>query len=376
MRKRMRLSAMLLLVSLLLTACWDQRPIEDLALIAGIGIDLYPANPNLLNFSFVYPLYLDDKRQGEKVELIAASNLGEAINMFEKRNAWQFAGGKVRVMAFGEDAARKGLAGLMEYIQLPMVDDNAFVVVTDQAYKLWEVQVPETERNAFHIQNMLRNAFKEGETLRVTVGKLITEATALGVDAVVPLLTRPDEWRFNIDGAALFRDLQMVDTISQDELRMLMALLGEIAEVSVAANVGVSEELAKPVVEFELLAPKARIKPKLEDGQLQVGIEFSSRCILCSYDSKADLTEPDVVRAIATDLESYLLIEMGRLLTKLQELRVDPLGVGKRLRAQNPKQFDSKQFREQWAQAQIELKVELQIVRVGVLHKNVVPGRR
>ncbi len=375
MKKRVLLSGLLLCVCLVLSGCWDQRPLEDLALIAGIGIDLYPANPNLLNFSLVYPLYLDDKRQGEKIDLIAADNLGQAINMFEQRNARQFAGGKVRVVVFGEDAARRGLDGLMDYVQLPVVDDNAFVVVAERAHELWTMQLPETERNAFYIQSILRNAHKEGDTIRVTMGDLITEATAVGMDAVVPTVKMLGEWRFQVDGAAVFSDMQMVDTISQDELRLLMALRGKVEVASVAANVGISEELAKPVVEFGLIAPKARIKPQLEDGQLRVSINFSAPYILRSYATKADLTDPKVTRAITKRLESYLQTEMGRLLAKLQELRVDPLGVGKRLRAQNPGQFDPTRFREQWAQAQIELEVELRLNRAGVLHKTTAPGR-
>lgn len=370
MKRRAQLSGLLLIICLVLTACWDQRPLEDMALIAGIGIDPYPESPNLMNFSLVYPLYLPDRRQGEKIELIAADNLGQAITVFERQNARQFAGGKVRVVVFGEDAARQGLEGLIDYAQVPTIDDTALVAVTQRASDLWNVQLPETERIAFQIQGMLRNAHREGNTLRITMGELITEASAFGVDAVVPVLKVLDQWRIQVDGAALFRDMQMVDTVTQDELNLLMALRNRIGEVSIVANVGVSDILCKPVVEISLIAPKPRIKPRLENGQLRVKVDFSARYVLNSYDAIADLTEPDATDALTRALESYLLIEMSRLVTKLQELRVDPLGVGKTLRAQNPKQFDPMQYREQWAQAQVDLSVDLHLTRAGTLNRN------
>ena len=374
MNKKMLLSGLLILVSIFLCACWDQRPIEDLALIAGIGVDLYPANSNLLNYSFVHPLFLEDKRQGEKIELIAANNFGQAIDIWQQRNSRRFAGGKVRVIAFGEDAAREGLPGLFDYLQLPIVDDNAFAVVVQQANELWSVKAPETERIAFHVPNMLTNACLEGDALRITVGTLVTHATALGIDPIVPRLTVLDEARISLDGAALFQDMKMVGALSQEEMRLLMALKEEPV-VQITLIVGVSDELARPDVEMEVRSPKTRICPRLVDGKLQVSVDFSATYVLRTYDAKADLTDPEAVRAVTTDIESNLLIEMERLLTKLQELQVDPLGVGKRWRATSFKDFDSSRYREQWAEAQIELKVQLRPFRAGSLHKTMDPSR-
>lgn len=376
MKKKKLLSGLLLIVSVCLCACWDQKPVEELAIIGGLGFDIYPENPNLLDITFAYPIFTEDKRAGEKLDTIAAANLGEAISILEQRSAWRFAGGKVRVILISEEAAQLGLPGFLDYLQLPLVDDNAYtVVVVGQAASILQAKLPETERIAVHIQSLLRASATEGHTLRSTVADLSTRINSPGLDPILPRLSLKGEERVSLDGAALFKDMNMVGHISLEEMRLFMALHGKSSAVTLVPNVGVNERLEKPVVEIELISPKTRIKPKLVGGKLQVGIEVKAAYILRTISTNVDITKPEEIKALTQDIEANLTIELLRLLAKFQELRVDPLGIGNRFRAGNSKQFDPDAFREQWAEASLDLKVKLQLFRSGALNKTIAPNK-
>ncbi|HBK86063.1 MAG TPA: hypothetical protein DDZ53_08565 [Firmicutes bacterium] len=368
-RKWPKLALCLLLSCLCLSACWDQRPIEETGLISGIGIDKYPANPNLLNFTIAIPLFLEDKREAIKYDTLAADNLGQAEILWEHRNRGRFGSGKVGVVLFGEEVAQQGLSGFLDYLQLPQADDNAFVAVTKgRSDEVLRAKVPETERTPLHLQSLLRTAYREGHTVKSTVADLAMRVAVPGFDPILPLLQLQGENRVSLVGAALFQDANMVGVLSQEEMQLFLTLFGKAAVVSLVPIVGITEQLAKPAVEVELHSPKVRIKPKLVDGELQVGIELKAAYVLRNYSSKVNVSEKEPAEAITRDIESYLQLEFLQLLAKLQDLRVDPLGIGKRFRVSNYQQFDPVSFREQWAQATIDLKVELQFVRIGALH--------
>jgi len=359
---------LLVIVACSLSACWDQRPIEDLGLINCVGIDIYPENPELLDFTFVYPLFLEERRQAAKLDIIAAANIGEAINIWERRNPRRFAAGKVGIVIFGTEAAQQDLSGLFDYAQLPLFDDNAYVAVAaGKASDLLQTPLPETEIIATHLHTMFRTNRHEGQTILVTVGKLMTLATVQGIDPILPKVHKLGEDRIELDGAVLFQDRRMVGTLDQNELLIFMALQGQHSIVSIAPTTANTGELAKPKVELDLVSPKTKIRPQLQDGKLVVNFSLQASYVLHSYSSVQNITKPEAAQSLTRDLESYLLIEAERLITKLQELGVDPLGVGKRLRASNFRQFDPLQFREQWADAAISIDVKLTPFRAGAI---------
>ncbi len=340
-----------------------------MALIAAIGMDTYPENPNLIDFTIGYPLFQEEKREGIKLDTVAANNLGEAIDMWECRNAWRFAAGKVRVVLFGEEAARNGLQGFFDYLQLPVADDNASVVVVrGRSHEVLRAKLPETVRIAVHIETMLRTAYQEGHTIRSRMADLSTKAVVPGFDPVLPLLELQGENRIALVGAALFADTRMVGSISQNEAQLLLALYGMVPVDRLTIIIGESAELSKPAVEIELLKPKARLKPKLVDGEAQVGIDFKANYILRSYGSKVDLRKRETIDAVTRDIEATLYLEIQQLLAKLQAMQVDPLGVGKSLRAKNYRQVDPADLRQLWANATIDLQVKLRPFRAGAIH--------
>lgn len=340
-----------------------------MGLIAAIGLDTYQANSNLIDFTITFPLFLEDKREGVKFDTLAANNLGEAIALWEQRNAWHFAPGKVRVVLFGEEAAQRGLSGFFDYLQLPLADDNALVVVTrGRSDEVLRANIPETERTALHIQSMLRSAFRSGNAIRSTVADLSTKVVVPGIDPILPILELQGEHRLSLNGAALFAENKMVGTLSQQEAQIFLALQGKVPVVPLVSITGETQELFKPAVEIEVLKPKARIIPKLVDGQLQVKVELKAAYVLRSYSSRVDLRKQETIEAVTQDIEANLYLEIQQLLAKLQALEVDPLGVGKRFRAKNYQQFDAATFRQQWADAIIDVQVKLQPVRAGAVH--------
>lgn len=332
-------------------------------------MDSYPSNEALLDITFAYPLYAEDKQAAAKHDTVAAANLGEAISIWGQRSALRFAGGKVQIILLAEDVAQQGLSGFLDYIQLPTVDDNAYVAVAvGRAAAVFQAKLPETEQTSVHIRNLLQSAIAEGYTLRSTAAELSTKVSVPGLDPILPRIKLLGEERISLDGAALFRDSTMVGSLSLEEMRLFMALYGKTPTVTLIPNVGVSPQLDKPVIDIEIKLPKTRITPKLVAGRLQVEIKLNGSYVLRGYSTEIDITEAEAIRAVTQTIEENLTIELLRLLAKLQELQVDPLGIGNRFRASNHKQYDPDVFRKQWAEAAIDLQVNLQQFRPGTLN--------
>ena len=174
-KMQVRLSLLLLGVSLLLCSCWDQRPIEDLGIIIALCVDPYPANPALLSYTTTHPLFEETKRASAKIATVAAPNLGKMVELWEQQHEKIFAGGKIAVLLLNEEVARQGVQqGLLDYFQTPQLDNNTFVAVTrGTAAELVRTELPESELIGAHIRTFLWSLVRDGYVVRPSLSDML-----------------------------------------------------------------------------------------------------------------------------------------------------------------------------------------------------------
>lgn len=357
-------------MAILLAGCWDQRPIENLAIIIGLGADVNQQNPNLLDITLGMPLWDEFKRSSMKATTVSGPTFGAAVEIWQASNALTYAAGKVRLVAVGEEMAKRGLPGLFNYVELAKTDDNAIMVVVKGRAQdlLVKGHVLETERTPLYTAQLIATANAQGYSFRSEVFDVLTAYATAGIDPILPLLKLSvGKDVIEIIGSALFTDLIMAGELNLAETQLLLAMHGRSPTILFSPALGVTGELYSPQPEIRLIGPHAKLKPKVENGQLTVDVQFYSSYVLRNFYSKADLTKPKPTEEVTQDLESNLNLAIQKLMAKLQATRSDPLGIGKKLRVKNNKAYDDNVFREMWQNAKLDITVDLHYVRNATL---------
>lgn len=354
-----------LLICLLLTACIDARPIEDQAIAIVVGADCNQQNPSLIDLTIGVPLFDESKSSFARITTSSGVNYGQAGDNWQRGSALELATGKIRLLLFGEEMALNGLPAFINYIQAARVDDNAAVAVArGRAEDILQGRLVETERIGTNISNMLETLDRTGLSFRPEATNLITDFVMAGQDPILPLLELSvGEDVVSLVGSALFNDLNMVGEINAEETQLLLAMRGRSPEVTFAPMLGPTAELGNPPPHIRLRSPRAKLSPRLENGQLVVGVDFQARYNLRQYYSVVNIIEQE--EQITADLESNLTLAIQQLLAKLQAVKTDPLGIGNKYRVKNNKTYDDNQFRDLWAKACLEVQVDLEFVRAG-----------
>lgn len=375
MRKRALCSlAFLLLVSLTLTAagCWDQAPIDSLGLIIGYGIDLNKENPDLFDFTWGHSLFQDTKRSAVRLITTSGPNLLIAAQQWQLQHDLTIVPGKTKLILLGEEVAKRGAINFLDYLENPETDDSAFVALArGRAEDVIRSPVLETERVITHIATLLERSERVGCTPAERVGEVVSRYAVAGVDPILPIVgqsTGKDV--ILIVGAALMRDMTMVGELSPDENRVLCAIASNHALVIYSPAVGITNEIYEGFPEIRMIRPKAKIKPTMQNGRLKVEIDFESDYWLRWVATNADLSKSQDTKAITEDIESALILDIQKVMAKLQEAKVDPLGIGLKMRVKDHKNYDDNEFREKWSNAELEIKVKLTYIRPGTLIKS------
>jgi len=352
-----------LLLCLLLTACVDARPIEDQAIVIVVGADSNQHNESLIDLTIGVPLFDESKSSFARVTTSSGVNYGQAGDNWQRGSALELATGKIRLLLFGEEMALNGLPAFINYIQAARVDDNAAVAVArGRAEDVLQGRLVETERIGTNIANMLETLHRRGLSFRPEATNLITDFVMAGQDPILPLLELSvGEDVVSLAGSALFNDLNMVGEIDAEETQLLLALRGRISEVTFTPILGPTAELGNPPPHIRLRSPRAKLSPRLDNGQLVVAVDFQARYNLRQYYSVVDIFEQE--EQITADLETNLTLSIHQLLSKLQAVRTDPLGIGNKYRVKNNKTYDDNVFRDLWANARLEVRAKLQLVR-------------
>lgn len=341
------------------------RPIEDQAIVIVVGADCNQHNSSLIDLTMGVPLFDESKRAFARITTVSGVNYGQAGDTWQRSSALELATGKVRLLLFGEEMAQRGLPAFINFIQAARVDDNASVAVArGRAEEILQGRLIETERIGTNIANMLEKLDRRGLSFRPEATSLISDFIMPGQDPIVPLLElSAGEDVVALVGSALFNDLNMVGEINGEETQLLLAMRGKNRDVTYTPMLGPTAELGDPPPHIRLLSPRAKLSPRLENGQLVVGVHFRSRYNLRQYYSVSSVIEQ--AEQITADLESNLTLAIQQLLAKLQAAKTDPLGIGNKYRIRNNRTYDDNAFRELWANARLEVKVDLEFVRAG-----------
>ena len=408
--------------------CWDRREIETLAVATAIALDVPDTQEGvLLTAQFSIPARTAGAAAGAGggggmtgpgsgpaapfarttggpsgptawvVGAPGATLTGavERITSFSPRLPFW---AHLRLIVVGEEMARRGLGGVLDaLLRERQFRRTPWLVVARgvPGYRILELPSPLSPAAEEGITRLLE--ILRGHSASVLPGRLQDFVTALaepGIDPVVagmtyalpvprsPRLTPSSEQLPALPqplGTAVFRDDRLVGWLSADESRDLVLMMGRSRVFRLTAPCPQGAGVAVlNVVRFR--TRRDVLLPRLTGGDLSDAVP----AFKVSMQADASLNEqtcdppltPDSARLLERQVSEALQADMQVLLRRLhEELRVDPLGLGRQVFRRYPRWWSEygPRWRELLPRVPVEVEMRLFVRRTGIATGRVKP---
>lgn len=217
-----------LLVSLLLSACWDQRLLRDHSLVLSIGYDL--AEENHIKSTVTFPKNtneITDIEQASGTDNSRLTATGSTVKDAEKNMdthiSQKFDRSKARVLVFGKELAEDGIFSTLDSVYRDLRGPlNANIAIYDgEAEDALHIKSEQAPLVSDIYAELLESAEQAGITKNENVQMACPVMLADGKDVTLPYLSvDEDQNEATIQGLALFKNDKMTGTLNTKETTM------------------------------------------------------------------------------------------------------------------------------------------------------------
>lgn len=385
--RRRALLACALVGLLVLSGCWDMRDLARRGIILAIGLEpggkegtvklfLQVPIPKALGYGQrqgggggggkPFILY---EGEGDQIHSIVR----QVPSLTDKELFW----GHTLLFMVRRDLAERGLRPYFDiFLRELDVPRTARIVVTDQPVAaVLGAMLPEGTIPALEIYRLLRDVpTREGAFVDSKFGYFTNLALDGAADPVATLVRRAEvtgQTRLRASGVALFRRDRMVGTLEARQVYSMLELLGRPAgsylnlptrDITVPC---LRQDQGDGKISVVIDREYVRITPLLLAGRPQFQIE--AKVLGHVAEAQCDLALDDAERVTLLQGQVAQAIEQDRrqLLTRLQDLRTDPLGMGERLRVRYSAWYHRQDWRSVWPAARFSFGTQVTGVRSG-----------
>ena len=338
-KPQMAVLLLLLGISLVLAGCWDRQELNDLAIVAALGIDS-DAQGLYVTVQLVRPQGVqsgassNDPQNGAYWVIGArGDSIFDAIRNVSLLSSRKLFFSHTQLVVLGEETATQGFSQHLDFlIRDPEIRSEAFVlVVKGTAADFFTCHAGFNPISSFSYAELITNRGTTSKFPQMTLSKLSRQNLTPGIDPVVTLaeLSSPQAAAakglpFNLDsgtmqteaegeksyaygGAAVFRGDQLVGELTTHEARGLLWMLNEVES-------GIVVVTALPnggKVSVEILGAQAQTKPQMRDGRITFATSIQVEARLGAIDARTApaMWRPEQLQELANLLSDQVRLE-------------------------------------------------------------------
>lgn len=396
--RRIGFVALIILLALISSGCWDTVEIEQVALVGSMGVDKGQGDKVVVSLEVINPGALATGIQGATaqspvVSIVTrdeATTIANAINNAQRRTPRRISTGLIGTVVFGQSLAREGIGQYIDYlIRDARVRSSALLVTCDSGAGLLQrpFMYPLPSRT---LAGLSQSAPASGMTITVTLGEFTAKLAEPGIEPTTMhtvgrktkdvQVKRQGEEVKHTDPAFMLEEPIDVDITLESELPAESPVLNPYKEASsgefvpgITIDIGIAAyrgdklvglldsaeargylwttgELEQSTVEIEdprgsgkkialrVIRSSASIKPVLDQEVIRMEVELHVDLETREGPMGMDMTNQTLLEAIEDSLDALIMHEARTTLNKVQkELKTDIYGFGNKLYRANPK---------------------------------------
>ncbi|WP_183192642.1 Ger(x)C family spore germination protein [Brevibacillus fluminis] len=368
-----RLLAILLPFTLLLSGCLGQMKLDEITLLLTYGIDL--AKDGSLDIYTAAPVFSREAKKKTEIMHVHSKSLREGRDHLEDEAIGVVATGKIQNIIFSKKLLQqKSIFELLDVVfRDPKSSLKADLVLVDTPIKqVIAINVADKPRLSVYLRELVQSAHTSESSVLTSVRTLYHQYYEKGI---TPYLTEMKliENRLNIAGTSLLTKKGFyADTLNPKESTYLLILQRDIQH-PVSMNIELPQHLFKKKgqlrnsISFLIDYTRFTYKTSYLDGHFQFDLHFNFRIVINEVLVNANPLKDQ--KRLEQALADQIKKEMDALVTKLQKQHLDPIGLGIYARAFSYNEW--KQVQHDWglafSKAKVNINPTVSIISIGSL---------
>lgn len=364
--KRMLL-LLLALCCLLLNGCWSRKELNELGVVMALGIDLdnggYLITAQIMNPSEIGAQMTSSGRSPVVTYKAKGSTIPDALRRMLGMTSRRPYLSHLRVVVLGEDLARLGLSGALEYLNRShevRTDFLLAVAKNNSAEQILEVLTPSEKIPANNLFNSIQTSHRNwAATGEVTLNEFLTTIQLSGKSPTLPGveiigdrnkgLSLDNTHRIKPDtllkhsGMAVFENDQLVGWLDEADSKAVNYVTNQMERTT-----GVIRTNDNITVGVTVQRSKCRIKAILaKDEKPRFQVELELQANINTIEDPVNIEDTQLMRKLENEVANRLNATVETAIAHVQkQYKADIFGFGEVLHRRYPSVW--KAYRERW----------------------------
>ncbi|HYE83399.1 MAG TPA: Ger(x)C family spore germination protein [Clostridia bacterium] len=362
---------MLLIVTTILTGCWDQKVFEKTGYILQMGIESGKTAELLITYTS--PVVGGEIKEQVEIINIQGDILREARENARLLSPKLLEGGKIQQLLISNKMAEKGINELLDLFHRdPALPTLALIVVIEGSpYEMLKraTTFEDKPRAAFYINELLKSNIISSYIPETRIWNFSALSLAPGIDPITPILKLQGEG-IKVTGSALFSQDKMVGKLSPRETSLLLAMMGKLKPTEYVGNILPTEDKAageKARTAVLIRTAKSKLNVSFSDDEPIVSIAMKIDCILDEFQLNS-ISDADDQKVLEQQLSTEIKNKCVKILDYLKSTGSDPLGIGNIVRAKYNDYWQQVDWKEAYKEVEMDVSVRLDIKQFGTIY--------
>jgi Ger(x)C family germination protein len=367
--KRMCLSILFVLLVTMLLSCGRSIPLEDLTISLILGIDLDDKN-NLI-FSELSPVFNKSAKKNVETYQVEAKSIRESRKYFDALTTGEVTAAKIQILLIGKRVLEhEDWFSILDTIyRNPTFSVNTRVIVVDGSVSdVIFYEAEDKPQLALHLKEAIDKNIDRTRTVISTIQVLHSQMYEKGMTPSVSEIKKGKDVK--LVGVALMDGTgKYVDTLNIQDSSLLLVLRDEKQQeltFSIPMTTLDDEEgiFNQNELSLDVNRVKTKVKTKYDQGQFHFNYKIHMTVSIIERLFPEDrVKEHELEKMIEKELKSRI----EDLIKRIQENKIDPIGLGLYARAYHYEQY--KKVEEHWGEAlsksNIDVSLDIDIEAMG-----------
>ncbi|WP_102027616.1 Ger(x)C family spore germination protein [Salirhabdus sp. Marseille-P4669] len=329
--------------------------IDDISLISATGFDA--GEEGVIMGTITVPRFTKDQQTQTHVFKAESHTIQRNFVKIETQVQRPLAIGKIDVILFNEELASKGIKDIKDlFVRDPSVGSRVKMAVVEGSSNDVLTREYWDQDAGIYVSSMIEQGVDRGNLPDANIHIFTYALYSRGQDPYLPLLSVGEMVKAN--KVALFKEDRYVGKIPEHLVFAFKLLLGEVngGEFSLREEEDYYAAIANVTVKRKIKMDRTQQQPKIT---IELNVESSLR------EFKGEDTKPKVVADLEKKFERTLTKQCEEIIKQLQELNVDPIGLGSFYRSKE-RNFNEKEWDAMYPDLEIKPKINVKIMEVGI----------
>lgn len=376
----------------ILSGCTGGREVNDLEIVVGLGVDKGDTPGTVKITAQVVKPGEIGKTTGdggggsgsnEKKTFINISRTGETI--FDAVREMTHETGKrlfvshSQVLIFGNEIAREGMQLYIDFFLRAheMRPTTLILIAQNSASEVLDTPAEREKLPAFNISKLVNAYIYNSHTYKVNLQDFslrMRSKTAAQIAPMVSIVEAEGKKAASVYGMAVFKNSKMVGTLTADETRGLLWVLGKVK----SGIINISSPNGEGKIALEITGEKTKIKPEINGDKIIFNIEIKEESSLSEQNTTENMATLSAFESMQSAQADIIKKEIETAFAKSKELGSDIFGFGELLHKKYRSKW--KEMEKNWdsiyPDIELNIKVETKIRKTDLLTKPVAPQEK